>query len=85
MVQSKAIALVYVSLTEAEPPETCRTVCFAFAFACTSPSQLTHSPFSSNTSWISVRCVLGSAINGPVAKECADLWPRIASNAGSIV
>lgn len=27
----------------------------------------------------------GSAINGPVAKECADLWPRIASNAGSIV
>ena len=29
--------------------------------------------------------VAGSAINGPVAKECADLWPRIASNAGSIV
>ncbi|CAM9394484.1 unnamed protein product [Heterosigma akashiwo] len=27
----------------------------------------------------------GSAITGPVAKECADLWPRIASNAGSIV
>ncbi|KAK7233266.1 large ribosomal subunit rRNA binding protein [Aureococcus anophagefferens] len=27
----------------------------------------------------------GSAINGPVAKECADLWPRIASNAGSIL
>ncbi|KAK2141037.1 hypothetical protein LSH36_1174g00022 [Paralvinella palmiformis] len=26
----------------------------------------------------------GSAINGPVAKECADLWPRIASNASSI-
>ncbi|ELV13002.1 60S ribosomal protein L23 [Tupaia chinensis] len=25
----------------------------------------------------------GSAITGPVAKECADLWPRIASNAGS--
>merc|ERR1711987_41661 len=23
----------------------------------------------------------GSAITGPVAKECADLWPRIASNA----
>merc|ERR1712050_604149 len=22
----------------------------------------------------------GSAITGPVAKECADLWPRIASN-----
>lgn len=27
----------------------------------------------------------GSAVAGPVAKECADLWPRIASNAGSIV
>eukprot|EP00516_Mucochytrium_quahogii_P009751 CAMPEP_0203766212 /NCGR_PEP_ID=MMETSP0099_2-20121227/288_1 /ASSEMBLY_ACC=CAM_ASM_000209 /TAXON_ID=96639 /ORGANISM=" , Strain NY0313808BC1" /LENGTH=125 /DNA_ID=CAMNT_0050662529 /DNA_START=80 /DNA_END=457 /DNA_ORIENTATION=+ len=27
----------------------------------------------------------GSAITGPIAKECADLWPRIASNAGSIV
>ncbi|XP_075388876.1 large ribosomal subunit protein uL14-like [Tenrec ecaudatus] len=26
----------------------------------------------------------GSAITGPVAKECADLWPQIASNAGSI-
>merc|ERR1712224_277332 len=27
----------------------------------------------------------GSAITGPVAKECAELWPRIAGNAGSIV
>eukprot|EP01115_Flamella_aegyptia_P002559 TRINITY_DN136649_c0_g1_i1.p1 TRINITY_DN136649_c0_g1~~TRINITY_DN136649_c0_g1_i1.p1 ORF type:complete len:141 (-),score=65.34 TRINITY_DN136649_c0_g1_i1:34-456(-) len=27
----------------------------------------------------------GSAINGPVGKECADLWPRIASNSGTIV
>ena len=26
----------------------------------------------------------GSAINGPVAKECADAWPRIASAAPSI-
>ena len=26
----------------------------------------------------------GSGITGPVAKECADLWPKIASNAGSI-
>ncbi|XP_078539588.1 large ribosomal subunit protein uL14-like [Lissotriton helveticus] len=26
----------------------------------------------------------GAAITGPVAKECADLWPGIASNAGSI-
>ena len=27
----------------------------------------------------------GSAVTGPVAKECAELWPRIASNSGSIV
>lgn len=27
----------------------------------------------------------GSAVTGPIAKECGDLWPRIASNAGSIV
>ena len=27
----------------------------------------------------------GSAITGPVAKECADLWPRIASAANYIV
>jgi len=27
----------------------------------------------------------GSAITGPVAKECADLWPRVASAAGSIM
>jgi large subunit ribosomal protein L23e len=27
----------------------------------------------------------GSAIAGPVAKECADIWPRVASNAGTIV
>lgn len=27
----------------------------------------------------------GSAITGPVAKECADLWPRIASAAPSIM
>merc|ERR1711900_10190 len=26
----------------------------------------------------------GSGITGPVAKECAELWPRIASNAGMI-
>merc|ERR1711973_55398 len=26
----------------------------------------------------------GSAVTGPVAKECADLWPRISSNAASI-
>ena len=27
----------------------------------------------------------GSAITGPVAKECAELWPKIASHAGSII
>ena len=27
----------------------------------------------------------GSAVSGTVAKECAELWPRIASNAGSIL
>ena len=27
----------------------------------------------------------GSAITGPVAKECADLWPRVASAANTIV
>jgi large subunit ribosomal protein L23e len=27
----------------------------------------------------------GSAVSGPVAKECAELWPRIAANAGSIL
>ena len=26
----------------------------------------------------------GSTVTGPVAKECADLWPRIASNSSSI-
>eukprot|EP00178_Gracilaria_changii_P016735 TRINITY_DN4805_c1_g1_i1.p1 TRINITY_DN4805_c1_g1~~TRINITY_DN4805_c1_g1_i1.p1 ORF type:complete len:141 (-),score=23.53 TRINITY_DN4805_c1_g1_i1:36-458(-) len=27
----------------------------------------------------------GSAVAGPIAKECAELWPRIASNAGTII
>ena len=27
----------------------------------------------------------GSAISGPVAKECADLWPRISSAAGTVL
>merc|ERR1712166_1455354 len=26
----------------------------------------------------------GSAVAGPVGKECADIWPRVASNAGTI-
>jgi ribosomal protein L14 len=29
--------------------------------------------------------IKGSTIIGPVAKECADLWPRIASTAGIVV
>ncbi len=27
----------------------------------------------------------GSAITGPVGKECADLWPKIASTAGTVL
>ena len=27
----------------------------------------------------------GSAITGPVGKECADIWPKIASHAPSVV
>ncbi|ORX87919.1 ribosomal protein L14b/L23e [Anaeromyces robustus] len=27
----------------------------------------------------------GSAITGPVGKECTDLWPKIASNSGTVV
>ncbi len=27
----------------------------------------------------------GSAITGPVGKECADIWPKIASNCGTVV
>ncbi len=27
----------------------------------------------------------GSAITGPVGKEAADVWPKIASNAGSVI
>ena len=27
----------------------------------------------------------GSAITGPVAKECADLWPRVAASAGAVL
>jgi len=27
----------------------------------------------------------GSAISGPVAAECADLWPRVASASGTVV
>lgn len=34
---------------------------------------------------VSVLLYLGSAITGPIGKECADLWPRIASAANAIV
>jgi large subunit ribosomal protein L23e len=27
----------------------------------------------------------GSAVSGPVTKECAELWPRIAAATGSIL
>mmetsp|Transcript_34882 Transcript_34882/g.96263 ORF Transcript_34882/g.96263 Transcript_34882/m.96263 type:complete len:140 (+) Transcript_34882:16-435(+) len=27
----------------------------------------------------------GSAVTGPTAKECAELWPRVASNSSSII
>ena len=27
----------------------------------------------------------GSGVSGPVTKECADLWPRVAAHAGAIV
>ena len=37
------------------------------------------------TQSIALSLATGSAITGPVAKECADLWPRIASAANSIV
>ena len=27
----------------------------------------------------------GSQVSGPIGKECADIWPRIASSAGTVV
>ena len=27
----------------------------------------------------------GSAVTGPIAKECAEMWPRVASAAGSVL
>jgi ribosomal protein L14 len=27
----------------------------------------------------------GSIINGPIARECAELWPRVAAKASSVV
>mmetsp|Transcript_11592 Transcript_11592/g.11970 ORF Transcript_11592/g.11970 Transcript_11592/m.11970 type:complete len:140 (+) Transcript_11592:51-470(+) len=27
----------------------------------------------------------GSAVSGPCSKECADMWPRVAANSGSIL
>jgi len=34
---------------------------------------------------VAVLLLVGSAITGPIGKECADLWPRIASAANAIV
>ena len=52
---------------------TCRPLCSAL-----------QSSLETHASSRSLRSA-GSAITGPVAKECADLWPRIASAANSIV
>lgn len=41
-------------------------------------------PFRSTDS-ISQMHHAGSTITGPVAKECADLWPRVAAAANTIV
>lgn len=41
--------------------------------------------FTCNISTLSQLPRAGSAIAGPVAKECADIWPRIASAANCIV
>ena len=38
-----------------------------------------------NTNSYFLGIVVGSAITGPIGKECADLWPRIASAANAIV
>ncbi len=43
-----------------------------------------HSMFSGNKAE-SFCEIAGSAITGPIGKECADLWPRIASAANAIV
>jgi len=34
---------------------------------------------------LTIASLAGSAITGPIGKECADLWPRIASAANAIV
>ena len=42
------------------------------------------SPLRRLLTWVFLFVPAGSAITGPVAKECADLWPRISSNAPSV-
>jgi hypothetical protein len=57
------------------------------------PIPTNHRPPTRSLTWAARSGVIvnpkgemkGSAITGPVAKECADLWPRIASAAGTIV
>lgn len=45
-------------------------------------------PFAADNAGVIVNVkgdLKGSAISGPVSKECADLWPRIASAAGTVL
>lgn len=48
----------------------CHVICVVLLFSCL------------NLVWL---VIVGSAITGPIGKECADLWPRIASAANAIV
>lgn len=50
----------------------CHVICVVLLFSCL------------NLVWL-VIVIVGSAITGPIGKECADLWPRIASAANAIV
>ncbi len=47
------------------------------------PPQALRRPYSPHT--LTIYPPAGSAITGPVAKEAADLWPRVAAGANSIV
>ena len=59
-----------------------RSRCWCMLFSCMLRETMLRKVFLDCT----LCCVYaGSAITGPVAKECADLWPRIASAANSIV
>lgn len=51
------------------------------------PFSLAYVSSFTQQSWLMIILYLsvGSAITGPIGKECADLWPRIASAANAIV